>query len=180
MTTVVRASAQQHQGGPLWAPSRISIQPPVDNPSTNPSSDISIPNTNMKALRLRKAIKMQPLPSPPIVLHPPPVWRLTDGKIWKWFGQRLPNHPPEEQRAADALYWHLCGYVFRRSFASISELRGSPSRLRRGSDAGLWSEMLPRWAVAASPCFYCLEDRKDTEVSLCWRKQEQQLCARGW
>lgn len=130
---------------------------------------------NMKAPRLRKAIKTQPLPSPHCAASPPPVWRLTDGEIWKWFGQRLPNHPPQEQRAVDAVCWHLCGYMSRRSFASISELRGSPSRLRRASGAGLWSEMLPRRAAGASPCFYCLEDRKETEISLCWRKGELQL-----
>lgn len=180
MPTVSRAQipAQQHQGGPLWAPSRTSIRPRSD-PSTNASSDTDALN-NMKAPRLLKAIKTQPLPSPhcaasPPPPHPPPVWRLTDGEIWKWFGQRLPNHPPQEQRAVDAVCGHLCGYMSRGSLASIPELRGSPSRLRRASGAGLWSEMLPRRAAGASPCFYCLEDRKETEVSLCWRKAGLQL-----
>lgn len=71
MPTVSRARipAQQHQGGPLWAPSRTSIRPRSD-PSTNASSDTDALN-NMKAPRLLKAIKTQPLPSPHCAASPP-------------------------------------------------------------------------------------------------------------
>lgn len=85
---------------------------------------------------------------------------------------------PSTQRAASGtrtVRASLRLHVSSQLCVHIGEPRpsqSSSSRLIHGCDAGLRTEMLPRWSVGASPCFYCLEDRKEAEVSLCWRRKE--------
>lgn len=136
----------------------------------------------MKAPRLRKGQKNATTPISSLCCIPRmATYRREDLEvIW-------PAPPkPSTQRAASGTRTVLASlrlHVSSQPCVHIGDPRpsqSSPSRLIHGCVTGLWSEMLPRWSEGASPCFYCLEDRKETEVSLCRRRMGLQLCARGW